>query len=176
MPTPLDSPKTSGSGPGAQRRPNLPYYGMVQTAAYQPNYYNGYYGYAVPVGYYPGKAIWSAGTKWTVPLALGTALIWQGKDFDPCTMLMTNKNWFPSTKAKVFYGPSWLDGQPSIIMDYAETSKLVGTVRDEIREVRPGLYLGIMFVRRDSGCHCKFRNFFVLEAKPSCCCPCGDGR
>jgi hypothetical protein len=123
----------------------------------------------LPVGYYPGKAIWLAGSKWTAPLTFLTSLAWQGKDFDPCTMIMTNKNWIPSIKAKVFYGPSWLDGQPSIIMDYAETSKLVWTVRDEIREVAPGLYLGIMFVRRDGGCSCKFRNFFALEAKPTCC-------
>ena len=73
------------------------------------------------------------------------------------------------TTAAVYYGPSWLDGQPSIIMDYAETSKLMFTLRDEIREVAPGLYLGVMFVRRDGGCTHKFRNFFALEAKPGCC-------
>ena len=123
----------------------------------------------MPVGFYPGKAIWAAGTKCAVPLACLSSLIWQGKDFDPCTQIMTNKNWVPSFKAKVFYGPSWLDGQPSIIMDYAETSKLMKTVRDEVREIAPGLYLGIMYVRRD--CGYKFRNYFVLEMKPPGC-PC----
>src|SRR5262249_3517261 len=73
----------------------------------------------IPVGYYPGKAIWCAGTKLAVPLCVASAAIWQGKNFDPCTMIMTNKNWVPSTKAKVFMGVSWFDGCPSIIMDYA---------------------------------------------------------
>jgi hypothetical protein len=122
----------------------------------------------IPVGYYPGKAIWLAGTKWTVPMALISGLIWKGKQFGPCTMLMTNKS-VTHTKARVSYGCSWLDGQPSIVMDYHETSKLESTIRDEIREVAPGLYLGVMFARRDGGCKHEFRNFFALQAQPLCC-------
>jgi hypothetical protein len=47
-----------------------------------------------------------------------------------------------AVRASVGYGPSWLDGGPSIVVDYAATSRVWRDVRDEVREVAPGLYLG----------------------------------
>ena len=67
-------------------------------------------------------------------------------------------------------GPSWLDGKPSLIMDYCGTSHVWRDVRDEVREVAPGLFVGVMF-RRDP-CGPKFEMFFVLEA--ASCGKCGS--
>ena len=68
---------------------------------------------------------------------------------------------FRAIKARVYYGPSWLDGQTSIIMDYQETSKVWADVRDEVREVAPGLYLGLMYHRKP--CEPQFKLYFALE-------------
>ena len=61
-------------------------------------------------------------------------------------------------------GPSCLDGKPSIVMDYGETSLVWADVRDEVREVAPGLYLGRMY--RLKPCGPEFQMFFALQA---CC-------
>jgi hypothetical protein len=45
-------------------------------------------------------------------------------------------------RAKVSYDSSWLDGSRAILIDYSKTSFVAKKIRDEIREVAPGLYLG----------------------------------
>ena len=47
--------------------------------------------------------------------------------------------------AKVYKGPSWLDGKECIVLDYSETSLVAGWIRDEIRQIGPGLYLGKVY-------------------------------
>ena len=44
--------------------------------------------------------------------------------------------------AKVYRGESWMDGKDTIIIDYSSTSLFAQKIRDEIREIEPGLYLG----------------------------------
>jgi hypothetical protein len=48
-------------------------------------------------------------------------------------------------RAKVYIDESWFDGKPAIILDYSKTSLVAHWVRDEIRQVYPGLYLGIVY-------------------------------
>jgi hypothetical protein len=47
--------------------------------------------------------------------------------------------------AKVYKGPSWLDSKECIVLDYSETSLVAGWIRDEIRQIGPGLYLGKVY-------------------------------
>jgi hypothetical protein len=55
-------------------------------------------------------------------------------------------------------------------MDYSGTSRVWRDVRDEVREVSPGLYLGRMYRRTD--CGPRFEMFFALEATcPAACAP-----
>src|SRR5207253_1932884 len=82
---------------------------------------------------------------------------------DACSESLVNQ-WcgFRAIKAQVAYGPSCLDGKPSIIMDYSGTSRIIWKdVRDEAREVAPGVYLGLMFKRKD--CQPVFKLYFTLE-------------
>lgn len=52
--------------------------------------------------------------------------------------------------AEVRYEDSWHDGKPCIVIDYEKTpSPLFRWVRDEIREVAPGVYLGFVFDKSD---------------------------
>jgi len=51
-------------------------------------------------------------------------------------------------KAQVYKATSWFDGQEAIILDYSRKSVVAHRIRDEIREVAPGLYLGQVFLGR----------------------------
>jgi hypothetical protein len=47
--------------------------------------------------------------------------------------------------AKVYKGESWLDGKECIVLDYSDTSLVAQWIRDEIREISPGIYLGKVY-------------------------------
>ena len=75
---------------------------------------------------------------------------WQGKVFDlfaaDCEKgLLVNKiTPFSLTfiVAKVYKDASWMDGEETIVIDYSTTSFFAKRIRDEIRQVEPGVYLG----------------------------------
>jgi hypothetical protein len=75
---------------------------------------------------------------------------WQGKVFDlfpPSQQngILINKiSPFSLTfiVAKVYKDDSWMDGKETIVIDYSKTSFFAKNIRDEIREVEPGVYLG----------------------------------
>jgi hypothetical protein len=103
----------------------------------------------VPDGDADGTAIVAPGTQLERPILwFARWLAWQGKVFDRNRGVLVNKvgpfgvHLF---KAWVYIAPSWFDGQPAIILDYSKASLLARKVRDEIREVSPGTYLGIVF-------------------------------
>ena len=104
----------------------------------------------IPDGDAIGTAIVAPGTEVEGPIAkLGRFLAWQGKVFDRPRAVLKNKVGplgLHLIKARVYIAPSWFDQQPAIILDYSKTSLLAHAVRDEIREVGPGIYLGIVFV------------------------------
>src|SRR5229473_561989 len=51
--------------------------------------------------------------------------------------------------AKVYKGASWLDGKECIVLDYSQTSIVAQRVRDEIRLISPGFYLGKVYWNKD---------------------------
>lgn len=75
---------------------------------------------------------------------------WQGKVFDLFPpdyeegILLNKITPFSLTfvVAKVYRDTSWMDGRETIVIDYSKTSFVAGKLRDEIREVVPGIYLG----------------------------------
>lgn len=102
----------------------------------------------IPDGFGRGKAIAAPGTILTPPIAF-IAGLWRGKVFNAAKGTLHNKGPFGMkiAKAKVYVGESWFDSKPSIIIDYQETSTTFGWIRDEIRLVAPGLYLGRAYNR-----------------------------
>jgi hypothetical protein len=50
--------------------------------------------------------------------------------------------------AKVYRDTSWLDGKETIVIDYSRTSLVARSIRDEIREVEPGVYLGKVWLKK----------------------------
>jgi hypothetical protein len=72
-------------------------------------------------------------------------LAWRGKVFNAGTRRVINRV-LPfgvrAVTAEVCEEASMLDGRECIILDYARTSLVARSVRDELRLLRPGLYLG----------------------------------
>ncbi len=74
--------------------------------------------------------------------------MWKGKVFDAETGQLRNEILPIGMKtivAKVYKDKSWFDEKECIALDYSQTSLIAHWIRDEIREVAPGLYLGIVF-------------------------------
>lgn len=121
---------------------------------------------AIPHGYARGRPLYCPGKKLSGPRTAVARMLWHGKHFCADDGSLVNQ-WtgFKAVRARVCCGPSWLDGKSSIIADYDGESRVVwADVRDELREVAPGLYLGIMYHRRS--CGPKFGTFFALQLCP----------
>jgi hypothetical protein len=76
---------------------------------------------------------------------------WQGKIVDLEKSELKNKVGplgLPLVRAKVYKEASWFDGKETIVLDYSKTSFVARRIRDEIREVSPRLYLGLVFWER----------------------------
>jgi len=82
--------------------------------------------------------------------ALARLFAWQGKVFDifapsaDAGVLVNKISYFSLTfiVAKVYRDASWMDGKDTIVIDYSKTSFFAKAIRDEIREIEPGVYLG----------------------------------
>ena len=128
-------------------------------------------------------AIFSAGTSATIPNgeANGTAIVgagkfthevasivnifaWQGKTFDAAHGTLTNRIsafGVNAIVAQVYKGPSLFDEKECIVLDYSKTSLVAKHVRDEIREISPNVYLGLVYWDTKKTIH------FALEFPPA---------
>ena len=103
----------------------------------------------IPSGEAKGTAIVAPGTTYTQDIAnFINHFAWQGKVFDPSKGVLRNRILpfgLNAIIAKVYKGSSWMDKKECIVLDYSETSLLAHWIRDEIREVSPGIYLGLVY-------------------------------
>jgi hypothetical protein len=103
----------------------------------------------IPNGEAEGTAIIAPGTKLEETAAKFIHMVaWQGKIFDAAKGELRNKilvMGLTGFAAKVYKEKSWFDGRECVVLDYSKTSLLAHWVRDEMREVSPGIYLGIVF-------------------------------
>jgi hypothetical protein len=103
----------------------------------------------IPDGEADGTAIVAPGTTFSPNLAKFVSLFaWQGKVFDAKKGVLKNRILpfgLNAIIAKVYKGPSWLDGKECIVLDYSDTSIIAQWIRDEIREIEPKLYLGKVY-------------------------------
>ena len=106
----------------------------------------------IPNGEAKGTAIVAPGTTYTGEIAeFISHFAWQGKTFDAEKGVLRNRILpfgLNAIIARVYKGPSWMDGKECIVLDYSETSLLAHWVRDEIRQVAPGLYLGKVYWKK----------------------------
>ena len=104
---------------------------------------------SIPNGEAHGTAIIGAGTKFSPEIAaLINVFTWQGKTFDAEHGTLTNRILafgLNAIVAQVYKTDSWFDGKECIVLDYSKTSLLAKHIRDEIRQIGPGIYLGIVY-------------------------------
>lgn len=107
----------------------------------------------IPDGLAEGTAIIAPGTTHSPIIAkLINHFSWQGKVFDAQKGVLKNKVLVFGVEAivaKVYKGASWLDGKECIVLDYSETSLVAHWIRDEIRLIDPGFYLGKVYWGKD---------------------------
>jgi len=104
----------------------------------------------IPSGDTHGTAILAGSLFSKSVAALARLFAWQGKVFDLfCPRgqagILINKISVLSLTfivAKVYVDKSWFDGKETIVIDYSTTSFVAQKIRDEIREIEPGIYLG----------------------------------
>ncbi|MCY0854431.1 hypothetical protein [Cupriavidus sp. D39] len=103
----------------------------------------------IPDGEATGTAIISPGTVFTESIAKMINLFaWQGKVFDAKRGVLKNRIsifGLEAILAKVYKGESWLDQKECIVLDYSATSLVAHWIRDEIRCIAPGVYLGKVY-------------------------------
>jgi hypothetical protein len=103
----------------------------------------------IPNGEGEGTAILDPGTKYSVEIAaLVNIFAWQGKNFDAAHGILTNRIsafGINAIVAEVYKSESWFDKNECIVLDYSKTSIVAKHVRDEIREIGPGIYLGLVY-------------------------------
>ena len=106
----------------------------------------------IPVGKMHGTLLVAPGTQIVGPaMRFARLLVWQGKVFDPVQGDLRNlilPFGVKAVRAKVYKDASWFDEQETIVLDYSKTSFVAKKIRDEIREVSPGVYLGLVFWER----------------------------
>ncbi len=109
----------------------------------------------VPDGDANGVAIFGNGTIIGELFSLLANMVWRGKVFTrerPGYAALVNKILgLKFVHAEVFRGKSWSDGGDAIIIDYLKTSFIAFYIRDEIRMIEPGLYLGKAYIRLPFG-------------------------
>ena len=103
----------------------------------------------IPDGEADGTAIVAPGTRFSPTIAKFVShFAWQGKVFDRQKGVLKNRILpfgLNAIIAKVYKGPSWLDGKECIVLDYSDTSTIAQWIRDEIRQIEPDFYLGKVY-------------------------------
>jgi len=103
----------------------------------------------IPNGEAEGTAILAPGTTFSAEIAsVINIFAWQGKTFDAAHGTLTNRI-LPfgvnAIVAEVYKSASWLDNKECIVLDYSKTSLLAEHIRDEIRQIGSGTYLGLVY-------------------------------
>jgi hypothetical protein len=103
----------------------------------------------IPEGSAKGTAIIAPDTTYSADIAEFISLfVWQGKTFDATRGVLRNRILpfgLNAIVATVYKDKSWLDQKECIVLDYSETSLVAHWIRDEIRSIGPGFYLGRVY-------------------------------
>ncbi len=121
----------------------------------------------LPSGKVRGRALLFPGTRLARPASKAARAFWQGKVFDSAKPGAVNRFFgLRMIRADVYQDQSWMDGQPCLVLDYSQTSRVYARYRDEIRQVAPGLLLGVMYDRKSKGPQPEITLYFALECQP----------
>jgi hypothetical protein len=106
----------------------------------------------IPDGNMHGTVLaWPGGRLARLLARLIYLIAWQGKVVNRREALLCNKITplrLRLIKAKLSHDASWVDKHECVLLDYSRTSSVARMVRDELRLVAPGLYLGVVWLWR----------------------------
>lgn len=115
---------------------------------------------ACPVGLARGTILVRVDGKLPRLRAKMSGMVWKGKYFYPDGHMVNQWAGFRAIATDTTTGPSWYDGKPCLILEYAPGTAVFGNARDEMREVAPGVFLCRFYER----CPCRtLQGYFVLE-------------
>jgi len=111
----------------------------------------------IPNGEAEGTAIIAPDTVFSPEIAsLINIFTWKGKTFDAAHGTLRNRILafgLDAIVAEVYKSASWFDNKECIVLDYSKTSFVAQHVRDEIRLIAPGLYLGLVYWEKSKTIH-----------------------
>ena len=111
----------------------------------------------IPNGEAEGTAIIAPDTVFSPEIAsLINIFTWKGKTFDAAHGTLRNRILafgLDAIVAEVYKTASWFDSKECIVLDYSKTSFVAEHVRDEIRLIAPGLYLGLVYWEKSKTIH-----------------------
>jgi hypothetical protein len=103
----------------------------------------------IPRGKGRGTVVFAPHTIFArIAATLAFLIAWQGKVFDAGKDELLNlitPFGLRRIRAQVYEQSSWFDGKLCIVLDYSKTSFVAQKIRDEIREVDDGVFLGLVF-------------------------------
>lgn len=103
----------------------------------------------IPNGEAKGTPLIAPGTVFSSEIAeIVNIFVWRGKTFDAEHGTLTNRILpfgLNAIVANVYKDKSWYDQNECIVLDYSKTSFIAHWIRDEIRLIGPGLYLGKVY-------------------------------
>jgi len=120
----------------------------------------------LPQGFLRGRVVYSPCESLPGPREKLNNFAWKGKHFHGDGLINQFRG-VKCIKACIYLGDSWLDGKQAHILDYENTSLAWRDVRDEMREVGDGLYLGAMYLRRCP--QPRLKVMFILERECGGC-------
>ena len=104
---------------------------------------------AIPDGRGKGTVLLGTGGRAApAAAALCYALAWRGKVVNARQGRLKNiltPLGIQAIEAAVYQQDSWYDGETCIVLDYSKTSFVARMIRDDIREIAPGVFLGLVF-------------------------------
>ena len=102
-----------------------------------------------PRGPTAGICLVAPGTPLSVPLAWFCRLFWRGKIFSASDDTALNRITVFDLAAipmTTRIDTSSVDGRPCLVIDYAPLGAIGRRIHDEVREIEPGVFLGIMLI------------------------------
>ncbi len=120
-----------------------------------------------PVGYLPGEVITFTNMRAPKLVKRMADRHWMGKHIEPDGYFINQWRHGQRLASHLTIGPSYTDGNPCLVFEYPRWTPLFGPMRDEYREIAPGLFLGRMYRRVPC---VKFLGFNYLQLSGTSCC------
>ena len=120
----------------------------------------------MPCGWFPGKVIYFTNMPAGKVVKQLSDNHWMGKIFEADGSFTNQWKNRQALHSCLKVAPSFMDGKPCYICEYPRCTPLFGPMRDEYREVAPGVFLGAMYRRVP---HVRFLGYNVLRVSDSGC-------